>query len=141
MSKSVVIEDHDLEFDIKEAPPAEALPLWYEQFLKLPDSKRKQIIDKVLNFIKERNKAGYDFIKNTKSELVGVSPRIVYTLASEKEGDLDISWIHAFSMATLLFWCEQGKFGFFINPVLRYNDTVLNNIEGNKKNKVKGFTG
>jgi hypothetical protein len=73
---------------------------------------------------------------------VGVTPRIVYTLADSSDGEsLDVSWIHSFSMTTLLFWCDQGQFGFFVNPNLDFNETVLNKVKGNPKTSLKGFTG
>lgn len=117
----------------------EALPLWYEQFLGLPDATRKRLADLSLKQIKESKPAAYEFIKTFKCELVGITPNIAYALCSSKEGDTSVSWIHAFSMPTLLYWSADGEFGFFINANLKFNDTVLNKL--NDKEHVRGFTG
>jgi hypothetical protein len=114
---------------------------WYKQLTKLDDQKRKEIIQKTLLQIKESNSDMYKFIKNNSCELVGICPEISYVLCDTKEGDTKVTFVHGFSMPTLLFWCERAKFAFFINPVLEYNDTVLNKQRGNKPEKLQGFTG
>lgn len=140
MAKKVVVDEHDIKFSVKERAP-DVLPAWYEQFLRLSSKKRSEISEKVLALIKKNNPEAYGFIKNAGCKLVGITPRIVYALIDESKGDIDVSWIHSFSMATCLFWCEKGKFGFFINPNLRYDETVLDQVKGNSKNSLKGFTG
>ena len=121
--------------------PIEELPLWYRQFMELDESKKKKAIARILEGIKQNRKKLYDFIKKSECELVGVVPRIVYMLPGGKDEESSTTWIHAFAMTTLLFWHEEGQFGFFANPVLSYNDSILNHEEGNKTHDLKGFTG
>lgn len=145
----VVAQKNKLAFDLdgeiiettfKEVDPRE-YPSWYTQFFSLDSSKRKKTINSLLENIKKEQPEAYQFIKKFDCKLVGVQPRVEYALINSSEGDTTCTWIHAFSMATLLFWCEAGSFGLFINPVLHYDDSVLNKIPGNKKQNIRGFTG
>jgi hypothetical protein len=135
--RDLEVDGEILKMDESEEPGS--VP-WFDQFLKLSDSKRRQIIDRLKGQIKAKKPEAYNFIKNTDAKLVGVMPQVSYALRDSKENDGDITWVHGFSMCTLLFWCEKGGFGFFINPNLDYNDTVLNKVEGNRKQSLKGFT-
>ena len=123
------------------AKAVDELPSWYQQFLELDTKDRKKLVSKVLALIQKSNPEGYNFIKNSGAELVGISPRLEYALIEGASDDTDITWLHAFSMPTCLFWCEKGKFAFFINPNLRHNQTVLDKVSGNPKSSLKGFTG
>lgn len=129
-----------VETNYKEINPKE-YPLWYKQLFSLDEKKRKQTVSKIMDTIKESKPEAYEFIKRMNCKLVGVQPKIEYSLVSSNEGELNCTWIHGFSMVTLLFWCEEGQFGFFINPILNYDDSVLNSIDGNKRQFIKGFTG
>lgn len=129
------------EFEIDDKTPPEDLAPWFKQFLKLDTKKREAFAQKVMDRLYSEKKEAYEFIRKFNCELVGISPRIVYTLVDAPDGELDVTWIHSFSMPTLLFWCKQGGFGFFVNPNLNYDDTVLNKVKGNKQQSIKGFTG
>lgn len=83
-------------------------PMWYEQFLSLSDDKRKSILNDMLSNIKKEKLEAYEFIKKFKCKLVGIQPRVEYCLTNSKEGDTTCTWVHGFSMATLLFWCDAG---------------------------------
>ena len=123
------------------ADPTE-FPLWYKQLMQLDEKRRKEIVVKALERIKEAKPATYKFIKENKCKVVGLSPAIEYALIDKAEGNLDVTWIHGFSLPTLLLWHPAGEFGFFVNANLKYNDTVLNKIKGNKVDKnIRGFTG
>lgn len=143
MSKIVNnVELEKLLEDVKmsEGDPSD-FPSWYKQFLELSDSKRKQIADTALKRVKEAKPEAYEFIKKFRCELVGISPSLMYALVSSKDGDASVTWVHGFSMPTLLYWCRQGGFAFLVNANLDYNDTVLNRVEGNKVDRaIKGFT-
>jgi hypothetical protein len=115
-------------------------PPWYEQFMRLSDDKKKVIVERALEQIKEAKPEVYKFIKQFKCRLVGVQPNVQYALASSKEGNAEVTWVHAFSLPTLQFFCPEGKFGFFVNANLDHDDTVLNHIKGNKTQKVRGWT-
>lgn len=127
--------DVDLDSD-----PTEMAP-WYEQFLKLSEKKREEICKTALKRIQESKPETYQFIKKYGCELVGICPSISYCLLDKSQGDTDVTYIHSFSMPTLLYWCSEGQFGFFVNANLDYNDTVLNRVKGNQVDKsIKGFT-
>lgn len=116
--------------------------LWFDQALKLDDVNRLKIIRVAMTRIRKAKPETYEFIKSFNCKLVGIIPRVEYSLTG-KEGkrDLEYTWIHSFSQPTLLFWCEKGGFGFFVNSVLDYDNSILNNIKGNTKADLKGFTG
>lgn len=139
-SLSFDLDGEIVETTHKEIDPRE-YPLWYKQLFSLDSKKRKQIVATLLESIKKEKPEAYKFIKSTGCKLVGVQPRIEYAIMDSSEGDTSCTWIHGFSMSTLLFWCDEGGFGLFINPILHYDDTVLNKISGNKKQNIRGFTG
>lgn len=116
--------------------------LWFDQLMKFDEKKRLAIVRSAMTKLKSAKPEMYDFIKKFNCQLVGISPRVEYTL-SGKEGseDLEVTWIHSFSQPTLLFWCKAGGFGLFVNSVLDFDDSVLNNIKGNPKSSLRGFTG
>lgn len=133
-------DDNTIELD-ESADPSELAP-WYKQVLQLPEKKRLEISEIALRRVKEAKPEAYNFIKKFNCHLVGLCPSIDYTLLKKSDGDLDVTFIHAFSMPTLLYWCADGGFGFFVNANLDYNDTVLNRVSGNKRDdSIKGFTG
>lgn len=125
-----------------DAPPDE-MPLWYAQMKQLSASKRAELTQRVLARIKKSKPEAYQFLKSMRCPLVGFMPSVQYTLATPdaRGTDLQVDWIHALGSTTLLFWCKQGGFGFFINENLNYDDTVLNKTRGNPKQVLRGFTG
>lgn len=134
------LDGNTVEANYREIDPT-SYPLWYQQLFSFDDKKRKQIIVSLLKSIEEAKPEAFEFIKKNECKLVGLMPRVEYALMSSKEGDTGCTWIHAFSQYTFVFWCENGGFGLFINPVIEYNDSVLNKIPGNTKQSIKGFTG
>lgn len=139
--KNMRESDDVYEFEVKERNPLD-LSHWYKQLLQLPEEKRQQLAEKALLAVKKVKPDTYDFIKKFKCELVGITPEIKYCLIDSSLGETDCTWIHAYSGPTLLYWHPIGKFGFFVNAELNFNDSILNHIEGNKKDDlIKGFTG
>ena len=132
--------EDEMVIDTKESADPTEFPLWYQQFMKLDEKKRKEITKTALERIKQSKPDAYYFITRFKCKLVGVTPQIAYALDSSKEGDTEVTWIHGYSMPTLLYWCPAGRFGFFVNANLDYDETVLNSVKGNKKQGIKGFT-
>lgn len=129
-------------FDIKMADvePGD-LPLWYQQFIKFDDKKKSEAIEKTISMIKAKNPELYSFIRQYRCVLVGVMPMVQYNLPDCKHGDGDTTWIHGFAVPTLIYWHPKGKFSFFANPILRFDETVLNEVGGNPRQNIKGFTG
>lgn len=124
----------------KKLDPTE-YPLWYKQLFSLDGITRKRIVKSVLSQVKDASPETFKFLEEQDAKLVGVIPRVEYSLMDSKEGELGITWVHGFSQYTFLFWCEYLKIAVITNPVLEYDDSVLNKIEGNKKQNIKGFTG
>jgi len=140
--QDVEVGGEDLMIEVDETRDPNEWPLWYDQYSKLDESKKKAMAKRALEQIKEAKPETYNFIQKFKCEIVGVSPRVEYALSNSNEGDTNVTWVHSFSMPTLLFWCPAGAFGFFVNPILDFNDTVLNKIDGNPKQRgLRGFTG
>lgn len=133
-------ESHVIDHVDNEDPHEVAL--WYDQALKLDDKKRLAQVRMAMRQIKQSKPDTYEFIQKFNCKIVGIIPRVEYALTGQDgKQDLNVTWIHSFSQPTLLFWCEKGGFGFFVNAVLDYDNTILNNIKGNPKNSLKGFTG
>ncbi|NJM09358.1 MAG: hypothetical protein HC883_00200 [Bdellovibrionaceae bacterium] len=130
------------EVDIDHNEDPTKLPLWYEQLLRLDERSREHVKENALKRLRAIKPDTYEFIKKFKCELIGISPRVEYVLLKESEGDIDVTFIHPYSMPTLLFWCPAGEFHFSVNANLKFNDTVLNNVKGNKiDRKIRGLTG
>lgn len=137
--RQTVADEIEVEIDHAEDPTK--LPLWYEQLMKLDEKSREHVKNVALQRIKASKPQTFDFIKRFKCELIGISPRVEYVLLKEADGDIDVTFVHAYSMPTLLFWCPEGEFHFSVNANLKYNDTVLNEVQGNKiDRKIQGLT-
>jgi hypothetical protein len=140
IKKNLIENEVEISLD-NESDPAE-LPPWYEQFLKLDEKARKSVMMSALNLLKEAKPETYNFVKKFRCELAGISPRVEYAVMRDNDGDMNVTYVHAYSMPTLLFWCPEGEFHFSVNANLKYNDTVLNKVEGNKIDRnIRGFTG
>lgn len=137
---TVEIDGELIEIPSDEFNPTQFAP-WYQQLMNLDEKSRRQIVAVALKRIQDVRPETYRFIKKFGCKLVGITPSLEYTLTKAHEGELDITFSHAFSMPTLLFWCPAGKFFIQVNANLEYNDTVLNKIKGNKKQSIRGATG
>lgn len=133
-------EDDIIEID-EDVSPSE-LPSWYKQFIDLPEKTRKLIVSRAWDHLNETKPDTYEFLKGQRCKLVGVAPSVAYALCKEKDGDIDVTFIHSFSIPTLLFWHPAGEFAILVSANLKYDDSVLNKIRGNRHDKdIRGFTG
>lgn len=137
---TVEFDGEEIEFDSAEFDPAHFAP-WYRQLMQLDEKRRKEIAQEALKRIRASKPDTYRFIVDMKCKLVGICPAVEYTLLTKDEGDLDVTFSHAFGIPTLVYWVPRGKFAILVNANLEYNDTVLNKIKGNKKESIRGFTG
>lgn len=99
----------------------EVVPPWFKQLTELDEPFRKNAVAQALARIKESKPDAYKFITENRCELVGFIPNVVYTMPHDEEDNLDVKYLHDFSQYTLLYWCKQAGFGFFINASLKYN--------------------
>jgi len=132
-------QDVEVEYKETDHGPDEYAP-WYQQFMKLSDGKKALMGKMALQNLIEAKPDLADFIHKYKCEIVGLQPRIEYALFDKREGETDVTWVHSFSMPTLLYWSKTLEIGFFVNANLKYNDTVLNTVNGNRKQSLRGFT-
>ncbi len=124
--------------DVEEDGDPQDLAPWYEQFLKMSPGMKASITKKAIVNVKKQKPETYEFIKKFRCKLVGITPRVEYALLNKDP----MTYVHSYSMPTLLYWCPRGKFHFSVNVNLDYNDTILNKVAGNRKDKsIKGFTG
>ena len=131
----------EVEYNLDHDTNITEYPDWYKQYLDLGEKDRKEILRIALNRVKKAKPDTYNFIKKFKCELIGITPRTEYSLVSERDGEVSVTFVHAYSMPTLMFWCPAGQFHFSINANLKYNDTVLNAVQGNKiDRKIRGLT-
>jgi hypothetical protein len=122
--------------------PLEGYPPWYEQVIKLPEKVRREIQEKEMDQLRRgdaKAKVAYNLIHHNGLILVGFMPKVEYCRHTGE--DLEVNWVHHFSRPTLLFYNPQNNMGIFINAVLRYNDTILNEIRGNARVEIEGWTG
>jgi len=140
MKKQFEIDDDVIEID-ENADPAE-FPPWYNQMMKLSNAKRQEMVAIAMKRLKVNKPDTFDFIKSSKCKLVGIAPAIEYSLSDKKEGEIDVTFVHGFSIPTLVFWHPEGKFAIVVNANLEYDDTVLNKIPGNNVDReIRGVTG
>lgn len=134
-------EEVEVEYNLDHISNVAEYPPWYKQFLDLDEKERAEILKIAMKRIEQKKPDTYKFIKQFRCKLIGISPRTEYSLVSEKDGEVNVTFVHAYSMPTLLFWCPQGEFHFSVNANMKYNDTVLNKIKGNKIDKnIRGLT-
>jgi hypothetical protein len=100
-------------------------PPWYEQVMRLEPSKRDEVSAKALEKIKEAKPEAFNFIQKFGCKLVGFIPNVAYTMPNDQEQNSDVTFIHDFSQTTLLYWCSDGGFAFFVNASLKYNANGL----------------
>ncbi len=116
-------------------------PIWYQHFLRFKDPKKNEEIKKAMQLLKKHKPETYKFIQASKCELVGIMPLVSYNLPTAKGDEGDVTWFHGFAVPTLLFWHPEGEMGLFVNPILKYNDSIINHQKGNEKESISGFTG
>lgn len=97
--------------------------------MRMDEDRRKIAVSLALAKLKKAKPDVYEFITKGKCKLVGFIPNVEYTMPDDREKSLDITYLHDFSQGTLLYWSEEGKFGFFVNASLKYDS-----------NGLKGFT-
>jgi hypothetical protein len=120
---------------------------WFDDMQNIDKQGRIKARDKIVASIESKNPALYSQIKENKLKLIGFTPRIDFAPIESKA----VSNKRCFTIPTLLYWDKINKclviFNMEIyepiiltNPVLRYDDTILNEING-KKESIKGITG
>jgi hypothetical protein len=140
LGAKVEVDGEIIDLERDEFNPGSFAP-WYEQLMLFEEKKRLAICRTALKRLKENRPETYQFIKDGRCKLVGIAPSIEYTLVEKSEGDLDVTFSHAFSMPTLLYWHPKGKIAILVNANLEFNNTVLNKVRGNKSESIRGFTG
>ena len=132
----------DVEITAPEVVDPNSFSPWYDQLLKLDNEKdRVRIYNWTMKQLEKQKPEAARFIRDNNCILVGFMPKVEYTLIKESDGELRAMWSHDFSIATPLFWSKKKKCGIFTNALLDFNDTVLNKIRGNPKQRLHGFTG
>lgn len=102
----------------------ENVPPWYEQLIRFDESKKEIAAKLALDKIKKAKPDAYKFITANKMKLVGFMPNVAYNMPDDSKDALDVTFIHDFSQYTLLYWCEDGGFAFFINASLKFDDDM-----------------
>lgn len=134
--------EKEVEIEVDPNTDPSEYPIWYKQYLRLDEKARQEIHKKAIDRIKTAKPQTYQFIKKFKCQVIGITPRTEYSLINEKDGDNNVTFVHKYSMPTVLFWCPSGDFHFSVNAVMKYNDTLLNKVSGNKVDKnIRGLTG
>ncbi len=126
---------------------------WVETILKLPVEARLKMVDAVLNAIASyRDKIGEktaeqkylsDILRNEDEvELIGFSVNTMYVKAvSEFEDELDSIFVHPWGTPVLTYKHKRLPIVFLVGPGVRFNESVLDEVKGNKRVKVRGITG
>lgn len=133
-----VVTDDVPGHDIQGYPP------WFEQIVALPERSRLDVEQRELRAMAQgtdKNREALKFIRQNGLKLVGFIPKVEYAMVQGSADELHTCWIHHFSRPTLLYYNPKTHMGVFINAVLRYNNTILNEIQQNKKQDISGWTG
>ena len=133
----------EIEIDVYTPGDPMELPAWYEQYLELDSSGKKAVLSNALRMLKKGNPDTYEVLMKEGWKLVGLTPHIAYAADPRRESreDQSTTWVHGFTIPTLVFWHDDFSAGLFVNANLRYNDSVLNHLPGNSRESIKGFTG
>lgn len=118
---------------------------WAKDFVKLSPTARKELVETVLQLLKESKHEGdrklYEAITKGGYELVGVQPMLVYNRVSiiEDVEDLQVDWYHKWGFPTLIYGHTKSCHLLIVNPWIRISGSVINEIPGNARvNIVKG---
>lgn len=133
-----VVTDENPSHDIHGHPP------WFEQIGMLPEKMRKEVEARELKAMAQgtdKNREALKFIRQNGLVLVGFMPKVEYAMIDGSRDELQTCWVHHFSRPTLLYYNPKTHMGVFVNAVLRYNNTILNEIQQNKKQEISGWTG
>ena len=136
---------------------------WVDSVLAAPKSRRKKLSDSILNglnFFKARwsthknpkdkvllskNKEAEklaNWLKSSDFQVVGFSPNIMYVKEDGPKSDLDVLWNHEFAIPALLLKHKDLPFLILTNPALRFNDSIIKEIDANQyKAVIYGITG
>jgi len=125
--------------------PSHYMP-WFKAIQSSTDEERRKIKDKIVDSLSSKNKELHKKIIDKDVQIIGFTPRIDYSSL-----DKNVSNKRCFSIPTLLCWDKSLEclliFNMEItaplmisNPVLRYDDTILN-AYNSKKEGIRGITG
>jgi len=119
---------------------------WFERMQDLDRDARIKVKDKIVESLKTKNPAFHKGIKSGDLVLIGFTPRLDFFSVGGP-----VSNKRCFAIPTLLFWSKVHSLLAIVNMeitepitvanrVLRYNDTVLNDLNSKKEN-IRGITG
>jgi len=99
---------------------------------------RKNVKDKSkpqyeLSKLDKRAKEFYDFLKSSDVEFVGFSPIIPYIKEKGSKKDLKAYWNHKHGTPGLLYKHKDLPLLLIASPALRFNESLLNEIDANAK--------
>lgn len=119
---------------------------WFENVQEASESERSKAVQKIVDYVSTKNPDLIKRINKGELKLIGFTPRLDYL---NLEGRMDRK--KCFPIPTLLYWDKKNRvlvvFNMQIcepilisNPVLRYDDTILNEVNGTRE-AIKGITG
>lgn len=126
---------------------------WVETILKLPQEARLKMVDAVISSIASyREKIGgkteeqkylSEILKNQEDvELIGFSVNAMYVKAeSEFQDELEAIFVHPWGTPVLAYKHKRLPIVFLVGPGVRFNESVLDEVKGNPRVKVRGITG
>lgn len=130
---------------------------WFDLYLKLGSSQRKNIRETVLKSLSEYSakgeghsdhEAGIQLVKSLKAnfDYIGIAPNIMYAKEKGTKDDLKAIWVHPWGVPTLVYKHKKLPMIALVNPGIRYNESFIREMSMNRENlsqlyELAGITG
>lgn len=113
---------------------------WIEKLLSMTSKARKLVREKVIAALQEEienENSGYDpqsieqiveALDSKHFEFVGFMPNVTYAKESGDKDEMRALFVHPFGYPTLLYKHKRSPVYVFVNPLLRFNGSVLHEI-------------
>jgi hypothetical protein len=124
---------------------------WFETMTDLPVKSRAAFVDKIIDGLKSyRGKKGErgerwlsEFLEDkSQVELIGFAANATYVkVDSEHKDELKAIYVHPWGMPTLMYKHKHLPIVFMVGPGVRFNESVLEEIDKNDEPALRGITG
>ena len=123
---------------------------WFKTFLGCTEDERMTFVELILEglrYYRQYNKKDREWLSDVLEDesrftLWGIAPNIEYALVEGGDEEMMQSrFIHAWGLPTLVYKHTTLPIIVMMNPAMRLNDTVLNEVSNPKQDDLMGFTG
>lgn len=123
---------------------------WFKVFLGCTKEERRTFAELVLDglrYYRQYNKKDQEWLSDVLEDesrftLWGVAPNIEYGLIEGGDAEMmEARFVHAWGIPTLVYKHNKLPIIILMNPAMRLNETVLNEVSNPKQDDLMGFTG